>query len=201
VAATPAPCRPRANGIAVLFTAAALRPQARCSESIARPDRPTSSTGARSTFTPIAFMLPPVWEPSFEANAEPFVPATCAETRGLPGRRRTSPPSWSLITKSGASTAAGLGISCSWRVSAWTSAGPPTFSEKRTTPATSPAEIIWRSWSGTARPWKPVTMRSPASWRAESSAGGAAATAGTAAQQAAKETSAIARRFPGIRPE
>ena len=91
----------------------------------------------------------------------PLAPISCAEGFGGPGRRLTSPPSWSTLTRSGSLD--GLGIACSSRVSLRTDLRPPTFSSKRITPEISPVEIIRRRPAEGWWPEKPVITRAPAS--------------------------------------
>ena len=63
-----------------------------------RRDRGTSSTGARSTFTPSRRRYAPVRRPSARARSSDLI---CGgDTPGGPGSRLTAPPSWSTATSS-----------------------------------------------------------------------------------------------------
>jgi hypothetical protein len=147
VAATPPSASPRANPTPIRETVPGFRPNVRPSSEIARPGRPMSSTGARSTFSPIERRLSPVARPSPSAKTAPRAPIALAEGFGGPGSRLTRPPSWSTVINSGG-LPAGRGIDWISAVSRRTEPRPPTFPSKRITPEASPASIIRRSAPG-----------------------------------------------------
>jgi hypothetical protein len=66
----------------------------------------TSSTGARLTFIPARFRFLPAPVPASRASVTPLVlsPTRFSDSWGAPGRRRTSPPSWSTSISNGART-------------------------------------------------------------------------------------------------
>ena len=110
VAAIPADPSPPAKATAARDTTAGEEPKIRPSRARADPGRATSATGARSTFAPTERSSRPAAAPAARAAAGPACPSADARRAGGPGSRRTSPPSWSTITSSGTSRAAGRGI-------------------------------------------------------------------------------------------
>ena len=102
--------------------------------------------------TPARFCPAPV--PAELAAETGFADApTCfSDCAGAPGSRRTRPPSWSVISSSGAAT--GL-CCCAWR-SCWITdaiwASLEMFSPKKITPAAWPALICCSRAAGTVSP-------------------------------------------------
>ena len=137
--------------------------------------------GARSTLTPAPARKRPVARPAARAEAGPRAPCRAALRDGGPSRRRTRPPSWSIITSSGTSTAAGRGIACRRRVSARAAAGDGTLGPSRITAPASPRRMRRTRSGGGTVPGKPKTIRCPASCAGVSDAAdGAGAAAGGA---------------------
>src|SRR5436190_20216648 len=106
------------------------------------PGRPTSTTGARLTLTPTLRRLSAVARPSARARAAlPIRPSSAGDRPGGPERRFTRPPSWSIITSSGARRPGGRGMDCRLRMVAARPALEAMFEVNRITPAASPRAI------------------------------------------------------------
>src|SRR4051794_11931180 len=172
VPSTPPARSPAAKARARVLTVAVERPKLRPSCSISEPGRATSTTGARSTLTPADRSVRAVARPSLRAIAAEVI---CGgERSGAPGSRLTSPPSWSVITSSGAVSPVGRRIACSSPVSRRTCAIEATLSPNRITPAAWPRAIRLRRLTGISVPENANTTRCPASWIELRAAAGAA---------------------------
>jgi hypothetical protein len=79
-------------------------------------------------------------------------PICFSDSVGAPGSRRTSPPSWSVISSSGAATglACCAATSCLITEAIWV--GLEMFPPKKITPAAWPAVMACSSADGTVRP-------------------------------------------------
>ncbi len=157
VAATPLACIAVRNSRPSFDTTPGLLLNDRPNSSMKLPGvRYTSRTGARLTLTPRPCMNVPVRVPSLVAVRCGVAdsPICLAESPGGPSRRRTRPPSWSVISSSGSLT--GLVVAafavCSCLTTAAMCAFEPTLSLKKITPATRPWLIAHSSSPGGVSP-------------------------------------------------